>query len=115
MVNVEVHLGSVLSPLLFAIILGEITKDMTEGIPKEYLYADDLVLLGDCWSEVERRYSKWKKALQEKGLKISVNKTKAFYTGNIMIYQSEVDTCAVCGKRVESNSIKCEKCNKWVH
>ena len=54
-VKVGVHQGSVLSPLLFAIVLGEITKDIKEGIPKEYLYADDLVLLGNCWSEVERR------------------------------------------------------------
>ena len=84
--KVGVHQGSVLSPLLFAIALDEITKDIREGIPKEYPYADDLVLPGDCWSKVERRYSKWKRALQ-KGLKIHVNKTKASYTGNIMITQ----------------------------
>ena len=96
--KVGVHQGSVLSPPLFAIVLDEITKDVREGIPKKYPYADDLVLPGNCWFKVERRYSKWKRALQ-KGLKIHVNKTMAFYTGNIMI----------------NNSIKCEKCNKWEH
>ena len=111
-VKVGVHQGSVLSPLLFAIVLDEITKDLREGIPKKYLYADGLVFHEDCWSEVERRSSKWKRALQEKGLKINVNKTKAFYTGNIMINQSKVDPCAVCGKRVGNNSIKCEKCSR---
>ena len=27
----------------------------------------------------------------------------------------KVDPCAVCGKIVENNSIKCEKCTEWVH
>ena len=44
------------------------------------LYADDIELVGDNWEEVESRYTRWKKALQEKGIKINVNKTKAFYT-----------------------------------
>ena len=114
-VKVGVHQGSVLSPLLFAVAWDEITKDIRDGIPKEYLYADDLVLFGDCWSEVERRYSKWKRALQQKRLKVNVNKTKTFYTSNIMVTQSKVDPCAVREKRVGNNSIKCEKCNKWVH
>ena len=56
-----------------------------------------------------------KKVLQEKGLKISVNKTKVFYTGNFMVTQSKVDPCAVREKRTGNNSIKCEKCNKWAH
>ena len=114
-VKIGVYQGSVSSPLLFAMALDEITKDIREEIPKEYLYADDLVLLGDCWSEVEKRYYKWKRALQEKGLKINVNETKAFYTGNIMINQSKVDPCAAFEKRVGKNSIRCEKCSKWVH
>ena len=29
---------------------------------------------------IESRYTRWKEALQEKGMKINVNKTKAFYT-----------------------------------
>ena len=95
--------------------MDEITKDVREGIPKKYLCADDLVLLGDCWSEVERRYSKRKRALKEKGLKINVNKTEVFYGGSIMINQYKEDPCAVCGKREGNNSIKCEKCIKWVH
>ena len=44
------------------------------------LYADDIVLVVDNWEELESRYTRWKKALQEKGMKINVNKTKAFYT-----------------------------------
>ena len=39
-----------------------------------------LWLVGDNWEEVESRYTRWKKALREKGMKINLNKTKAFYT-----------------------------------
>jgi len=46
--------------------MDEVTKNIREGLVKEILYADDLVLLGDDWKEVELWYSKWKKVLSEK-------------------------------------------------
>ena len=45
--NVNVHQRSMLSHLLFAVILDEITKDVRGGLLKEIFYADDLVLSGD--------------------------------------------------------------------
>ena len=57
-----------------------VTKDIREGVVKEILYADDIVLVGDNWKEVESRYTRWKKTLQDEGMKINVNKTKAFFT-----------------------------------
>ena len=42
------------------------------------LWADNIVLVGDNWKEVESRYTWWKKASQKKGMKRNVNKTKAF-------------------------------------
>ena len=51
-VKVGVHQGSVLSPLLFAIVVDEITRNIKEGIPKEYLSADNLVRFAYCWAEV---------------------------------------------------------------
>ena len=64
-VKVGVHQGSILSPLLFALVINEVTKDIREGVVKEMLHADDIVLVGDNWEEVESRYTRWKKALQE--------------------------------------------------
>ena len=55
------------------------TKHIRERVVKELLYADDLVLDGDNWKEVASRYTRWKKALQDKEVKINVNKTKAFH------------------------------------
>ena len=33
------------------------------------LWADDIVLVGDNWKEVESWYTWWKKASQKKGMK----------------------------------------------
>ena len=47
-VNVGVHQGSVLSPLLLIIVMEAVTHSVREGLPWEMLYADDLVLVGKC-------------------------------------------------------------------
>ena len=46
-VKVGVHQGSILSSLLFALVMDEVTKDIREGVVKEMMYADDVVLVGD--------------------------------------------------------------------
>src|SRR5664279_3193076 len=50
-VRVGVHQGSVLSPLLFIIVLKALSREFREGLPMELLYADDLVLLADSMEE----------------------------------------------------------------
>ena len=51
--NVGVHQGSVLSPLLFIIVMEAVTHNVREGLPWEILYADDLVLVGKCEEELK--------------------------------------------------------------
>ena len=46
--------------------MDEVTKDIREGVVKEMLYADDIVLAGDIWEEVESRYTRWKKAFYKR-------------------------------------------------
>ena len=47
-VEVGVHQGSVLSPLLFIIVMEALSRTFSDrGLPWELLYADDLVLLAD--------------------------------------------------------------------
>ena len=42
-----VHQGSVLSPLLSAIVVEALTHDVKKGLPWKLLYADDLVLMAE--------------------------------------------------------------------
>ena len=48
-VKVGVHQGSVLSPLLFAITIDEVTENARKGWMKQILYADNLVLMRKLW------------------------------------------------------------------
>ena len=43
-VGVGVHQGSVLSPLLFIIVLEATSREFRTGCPRELLYADDLMI-----------------------------------------------------------------------
>ena len=54
-VKVGVHQGSVLSPLLFAIVMDVVTSTARVGLPWEVLYADDLVLMADSEEELRRK------------------------------------------------------------
>ena len=44
-VKVGMHQGSVLSPVLFAMVVDVVTEFVTEGVLSELLYADDLDLM----------------------------------------------------------------------
>ena len=45
--KVGFHQGSVLSPLLFIIVLEALSREFGAGFPWEDLYADDLVIIAD--------------------------------------------------------------------
>ena len=44
-VNVGVHQGSILSSLLFILVLKALSRELRTSVPWELLYADDLVLI----------------------------------------------------------------------
>ena len=114
-----VHQGSVLSPLLFIIIMEAVTHTVREGLPWEMLYADDLVLVGKCEEELKEKLRKWNECLKDKGLKINEEKTKvmceSFGTGTTQVIGNVKHTCSVCLKGVGVNSIRCTQCVQWVH
>ena len=50
-VGVGVHQGSVLSPLLFILVLEALSRQFRTGVPLELLYADNLAVMADSLEE----------------------------------------------------------------
>ena len=115
-VKVGVHQGSVLSPLLFIIVLEALSREFWAGVPWEDLYADDLVIIADSLEECVRRLLIWKEAMEKKGLRVNAGKTKVMICGTgLDLLQSSCEyPCTVCHTE-GNNSIYCNGCKLWVH
>ena len=116
-VKVGVHQGSVLSPLLFIIMLEALSREFRSGVPWEDLYADDLFIIAESLEECVRRLLTWKEAMEKKGLRVNAGKTKIMIcgTGLDLLQSSGEFPCSVCCTGVGSNSIFCNGCKHWVH
>ena len=116
-VGVGVHQGSVLSPLLFAIVMDNVSRTAREGLPWEILYADDLVLMADSEEELTRKLTEWRRSLSAKGMKVNTGKTKVMVSavGAGEEPKTGAFPCGVCGTGVGVNSIMCTKCKRWIH
>jgi len=77
---VGVQRGSVLSPLLFIIIMDELTKEIRKGVEWELMFADDLALTEESEMEVMGVFEEWKAAKESKGLKVNMKKMKLIVT-----------------------------------
>ncbi|GJX85066.1 retrovirus-related pol polyprotein LINE-1 [Tanacetum coccineum] len=75
-VEVGLHQGSAISLYLFALILDEISRGIQEDIPWCMIFADDIVLIAESAEGLNNRLEKWRKALEDKGLRISRDKTE---------------------------------------
>ena len=80
-VKVGVHQGSVLSPLLFIIVLEALSREFRSGVPREDLYADDLLIIAESLEECVRRLLTWKEAMVKKELRVNAGKTKIMICG----------------------------------
>jgi hypothetical protein len=116
-IKVGVHQGSVLSPLLFIIVLEALSRKFRGGLPWELLYADDLVLMAETEDLLKEKIMKWKAGMEEKGLRVNIGKTKVMRcrVGAGEVLKSGKFPCGVCRKGVGANSIKCTSCKSWVH
>ena len=117
--KVGVHQSSVLSPLLFIIVLEALSHEFCCGVPWEGLYADDLVIIAEWLEECVRRLLTWKEEVEEKlkGLRVNARKTKIMICGmRLDLLQGSGEfPYAVCRTEVGSNSIFCKGCKHWVH
>ena len=100
-VNVGVHQGSVLSPLLFIIVLEALSHEFRTGSQWELLYADDLVIMAETIEELSQKLDAWKVNLEKKGLRVNMKKTNRYINimtrgkifnvcvGSVLLYGSE--------------------------
>ena len=117
-VSVGVHQGSVLSPLLFIIVMEALSREFRTRCSWQLLYADDLVIVAESLEELKVNLESWKNGLEGKGLKVNVGKTKLMCSAHDAPktkIKSIKFPCGVCGSGVGANSIQCTSCRKWVH
>ena len=79
-INVGVHQGSVLSPLLFIMFLVVLSQEFRTGCPWELLCIDNLVIFGESVEELFQKLTAWKVNFGNKGLKINMKKAKVMFT-----------------------------------
>ena len=75
-IEVGLHQGSALSPLLFIMIMGVLTENIEKDPPLGMMFADDLVLYAMTREEVEEDLETWRVVFERHGLKISRTKTE---------------------------------------
>ena len=117
-VGVGVHQGSVLSPLLFIIVLEALSREFRTGCLWELLYADDLMISAESMEELLVKVQTWKTEMEKKGLRVNMGKTKIMDSGiNLdVLKKSGKYPCGVCQSGVgSSNTIFCSGCKCWVH
>ena len=80
-VLVGVHQGSVLSPLLFIILLEALSRQFRTGCPWELLYADDQVIMAESMHRLLEQVEVWKEGMEEKGLRVNMGKNQVHDLG----------------------------------
>ena len=96
MVRVGVHQGSVISPLIFFIVVGAVAEQARKGLLNEILYVDNLVLMSENLEDLRERFRRWRGALESKGMKVNIRKTKMMVSGaEGEIVRSKVDPCGI--------------------
>ena len=75
-VEVGMHQGSALSPLLLMIVMEAISREFRVTLPWELLYADDLVLIAETEDDLIKRLNEWKDNVENRGMRVNMNKSK---------------------------------------
>ena len=74
-----VHQGSVLSPLLFNIVMNFLTSNLMQELLLSVLFADDIGLASESVVKLQEVFDKWKNILEDHGLRVSQSKTEYMF------------------------------------
>ena len=80
-VSVGVHQGSALSPFLFTVIMDCMSEEFRKEAPWNMMFADDVVICAPELEEAEKQLEEWRKALEDRGMRVSRQKTEHLYFG----------------------------------
>ena len=117
-VNAGVHQGSVLSPLLLAIVVDVVTNEMKEVTLLEILYAHDIVLMAESMAEQQEKIYGWKSALESNGLKVNLMKTRVMMSEIwqvTVIPSSKKDPCGIYCRKTMLKAVLCRYCGNLIH
>ena len=116
-VTVGVHQGSVLSPLLFAIVMEALSRECCIGCSWELLHMDHPAIMSDNLEDLNIQFQACRTSLDTRGLRINVSKTKILgSSGEVQKPTTKVKRpCGVCSKTVDVNPILCLTWNLWIH
>ena len=73
-VEVGLHQGSTLSPLLFAMVIEGFTDEIKQESLWTMMFADDIVICSESREQVEDSLERWRSALERRGMKVSRSK-----------------------------------------
>ena len=80
-VTVGVQQGSALSSFLFAMVMECLTEDVRSEAPWIMMFADNVVICAERQKEVEERLERWRRALEDREMRISRKKTEYLCVG----------------------------------
>ena len=74
-VEVGLHQGSA-SPYLLLLLMDVLTQDVRKDVPGSMMFADDIALCCDDETDMTEYLETWRRALEDRGMRISRPKTK---------------------------------------
>ncbi|GJZ51585.1 retrovirus-related pol polyprotein LINE-1 [Tanacetum coccineum] len=92
-VEVGLHQESAYSLYIFALILDELSRGIQEDIPWCPIFVDDIVLVLESTEGLNNRLENWREALEDNGLRVSMEYLRCDFSNIEIAYNEEVDIC----------------------
>ena len=82
-VNIGLRQGSALSPLVFIMVMGLISRKIsTKDVLRRRMYADDLAIIAESKQDLQEVLEEWKGVFKKHGLRMSLEKTEVVWVGH---------------------------------